>query len=186
MRITPFFEENDEENVEKLPYSGMLEPLNVVQSPLWKVGVDTPWAVMARLNEKGELVLSGTGAVTNFTSVAETPWAGQATEITSVIVRDGVTKVDTGSLLGLYGVSSVNGTELDRYKQVMYAAGRGNEVPATQTAPQGKVTANVYQSTDLKSWTKIPNGLTLSTDGKSVRIPIDPAVQRRFFKLVTE
>ena len=186
VRITPFFEENDEENVEKLPYSGMLETLNVVPPPLWEVGVDTPWAVMARLNEKGELVLSGTGAVTNFTSVAETPWAGQASEITSVIVRDGVTKVDTGSLLGLYGVSTVNGTELSRYKQVMYAAGRGNEVPATQTAPQGKVTANVYQSTDLKSWTKIPNGLTLSTDGKSVRIPIDPADQRRFFKLVTE
>lgn len=80
MRITSFFEENDEENVEKLPYSGMLEPLNVVQSPLWKVGVDTPWAVMARLNEKGELVLSGTGAVTNFTSVAETPWAGPVLE----------------------------------------------------------------------------------------------------------
>ena len=185
VRITPFFEENDEDQVETLPYSGMLQPADVVPAPLWLVGVDKPWSVTARINAKGELVFSGEGPLTNFAAAADAPWAGEALGITSVVVRDGVTEITEGSLAGLSRVSTVNGTELSRYRQVLSAAGLTDPFAGSGSA-SGDTSFSVYHSTDLKSWSKIQSSLELSEDGKSVRVPVSKDSEKGFYKFVVE
>ena len=56
--------------------------------------VDNPWIVgsdaRAYVNDKGALVIEGTGATDDFASAADVPWAAAAAEMTAVQVANGV------------------------------------------------------------------------------------------------
>ena len=146
VRIIPYFEDNDRPQNETYGTDGLAEPLNVVPPPIWKVGSPAAGDVIARLGADGALVLSGRGAVTNFASAADAPWASEAANITSLVVRDrwdaaGPRYVETrdwvqywetydldgdlslapGSLAGLDRLAALDGTPFATYSQVLNA-----------------------------------------------------------------
>ena len=184
--ITPFHEANDEEPEEGADHSaGLVEPVNVVPPELWAVGSPAEWDVVARLNENGELVLSGSGAVREFKSSAEAPWAADAPYITSLVVGEGVTGIGQGSLAGLYNLETVNGTSLARYAEVLSAVGKSEPgVGGGSTATN--LVVSVYQSSDLVNWEPIQGEITLGADGQSVNVPVSASSKCGFFKLLSK
>ena len=180
VRITPFHEANDGPPDEERPYRGMGMPVAEIPPPLWYVGSEVASAVTARLDGNGGLVFSGSGEVAEFDPASDAPWAQDAGSVRSVVIRDGVTIAEK-SISGLYNVSSVNGTALTRYLQVMTAAGK--EVPSgTGPAQPADATVRVYRSSDLKTWSKVDS--PLAVEGKTVTVPAD--APQGFYKFVTE
>ena len=111
VKITPFNEENDEPANETYGTDGLSEPLNIDLHSVWDVGSPVASSVKAHINFNGELVFSGAGAVSNFASAADAPWAAYAAVITGAKVADGVV-FGKGSQTGLSKLACVNGIPL--------------------------------------------------------------------------
>ena len=185
VRITPFNEANDEEPEEGVDHSTWLvEPTNVVPPELWAVGSPVEWDVMARLNENGELVLSGSGAVKDFSSAADVPWAAVASSIKSLVLGEGITEIGQGSFAGLYNLETVNGTSLARYAELLAATGKSDPGIGGTTATN--LTVSIYQSSDLVNWEPIEGEIKLGADGQSVDVPVSSSSNCGFFKLVAQ
>ena len=184
VRIVPFHEPNDQGPEEGADQTGgLVDPVNVVPPELWEVGSPVASAVTARLDGTGALVFSGNGAVTNFASAADAPWAAEAADVTSIVVGEGVTGFGPGSLAGLSNVSAVNGTTLARYVEVLRAAGK--PVPGGGPSPTNLV-VTVLQSPDLVHWTPVDVPVAAGEDGRSVRVPVPADADRGFFKFEAE
>jgi hypothetical protein len=176
VKIVPFHEAGDEEAADEEQDGSLVDPLDVVRPALWEVGSPVARDVVARLEEGGVLVISGKGAVTNFESAADAPWAAEADGITSLVVRDGISEVGERSLSGLDSLVELNGTRLDLYRQARSALGKEDVSPCENLA------ITVYRSENLVDWTPVEDGISLGADGKSVRIPILSGANRGFFK----
>ena len=149
VKITPYHEENDRPQNETYgegPGCGLTDPINVVPPPIWEVGSPVASDVLARFGTNGVLVISGSGAVTNFASAADAPWAAEANSITSLVVRDGTgpsvrflytkdwvqhwgsvaldgrVSLEPGSLAGLDKLVELNGTPIELFDRVVGSA----------------------------------------------------------------
>lgn len=81
----------------------------------WMIGSPIVASVMAWTNDLGQLTVGGLGVVSNFASMAETPWAGCATEIVKLQKGEGVTGLETlmATLPALQNVNGLTLTEFD-------------------------------------------------------------------------
>ena len=180
IKITPYFEENDAPqnetygNVEELgeTLAGLTRPLNIVPPPFWEVGTPNASDVIARMNTNGVLTLTGLGAVTNFASAADAPWASMANEIKEVVINDswdsagpfylyskdwvqhwgyehldGDMTLSPGSLAGLTQLEKLNGTSLQTYSEVLRATTPAE--PATLRVDPGIAIDQEAQTADL-------------------------------------
>lgn len=73
----------------------------LVKSAVWEIGKDNPGDVVAGLLENGTLEVSGVGAMKDFASAAETPWASQASAIKNIQIAEGVTTIGSFAFSGL-------------------------------------------------------------------------------------
>ena len=182
VRITPFHEENDQEPEAGADQTaGLVDPLNVVPPELWEVGSPVAGSVTARLDGNGALVLRGSGAVTNFASAADAPWAADAAEVTALVVDDGISEIGARSLSGLVNLATLNGTPLARYTEVLAAAGLSDPGIGANAAPTN-LTVTVYWSENLVDWTPVEAGVAPGGDGRSVRVPVPAGATKGFFR----
>ena len=90
----------------------------------WKVGENVTAYIKDRV-----LYLKGTGAMNDFASTAEVPWAAVAGDVTAVTVEDGVTKIGKNALAGFADTVTVNGTPLSTYRTVSLVETKINGMP---------------------------------------------------------
>ena len=92
--------------------------------------VNAPWTVgenvRAYTNEFGELTISGTGAMYDFTDAADVPWDSDA--VRSVAIGEGVTKVGANAWAALADAVTINGAALSVIR--LAAPGLGPAAPA--------------------------------------------------------
>ena len=67
-------------------------------------GTNAYWKV-----ENGTLTISGSGAIDNYDSAAECPWADQRADITKIVVEDGITSIGN---FAFYGMTNLTETSL--------------------------------------------------------------------------
>lgn len=77
------------------------EPAAADPEKTWSIGRDEAGDVTATLRADGTLEVSGAGAMADFTSADEAPWASWAAEVTGIAVDAGVTTVGAYAFAGL-------------------------------------------------------------------------------------
>ena len=174
----------------------------------WKIGSPNAADVTAYVKD-GSLVIAGSGAMSNFTNVAEAPWAAVAGKVMAVTVEEGVT-LGVNALSGMLGTTTVNGTPLSFYDMVAGARGAsGSSLPEgtipvskTELEAAGAATLTIVDGTayvgvvvrtngDLtaktKSWGRVKFADTtkvgLSEDGTEIVIPVPANAEKGFMVL---
>ena len=66
-------------------------------------GTNAYWKV-----ENGTLTISGSGAIDNYDSAAECPWADQRTDITKIVVEDGITSIGNFAFYGMTNLTEIS------------------------------------------------------------------------------
>ena len=92
----------------------------------WVAGDD----VTAYTNGTGVLIIEGTGAMNDFASAAEVPWAEAADKVMAVTIAAGVTHVGKNALAGFVDTVTVNGTPLSFYDMMAGARGLSEPIPS--------------------------------------------------------
>ena len=135
---------------------------------------ENPWAigedVQAYTNGSGGLIVSGSGATSNYTDAAMVPWAEVVNEIETVEVSDAVEVIGDNLWAGLAEDVGINGETIMRRKEI--AAGFPAEDPSGAISPaeferidiiDGKalLDVSVYTSDTLtnENWSVATNGV---------------------------
>ena len=105
-----------------------------VEGNPWKVGEGGTDVVQAYVKD-GVLFIAGSGAMYDFASAEEVPWAAFVGDVTAVTIAEGVTKVGKNSLAGFDDKVMANGTPLSFYD--MMAGARGSAEPAEPSGAIG-------------------------------------------------
>ena len=88
---------------------------------VWTLGE----TVTAYVNDDGTLVIGGTGAMYDFASAADAPWAAIADEITAVTIAESVTHVGKNAFAGMENLTSINGEDVkSTYRTVSTVNGK--------------------------------------------------------------
>lgn len=66
-------------------------------------GTNAYWKV-----ENGTLTISGSGAIDNYDSAAECPWADQRADITKIVVEDGITSIGNFAFYGMTNLTEIS------------------------------------------------------------------------------
>ena len=66
-------------------------------------GTNAYWKV-----ENGTLTISGSGAIGNYDSAAECPWADQRASITKIVVEDGITSIGNFAFYGMTNLTEIS------------------------------------------------------------------------------
>ena len=89
--------QNYDGNITWVPYTA----INLVDSGT--CGTDVRW----ELTDDGVLTVSGTGSMANYTTNAKVPWAGYASQITRLVIGDGITFIGNRTFAGLSNLTDV-------------------------------------------------------------------------------
>lgn len=111
----------------------------------------------------GELVISGEGAMADYSAASEQPWYSYASMIKTVTIEEGVTTIGNQSLRGLTKLTSVSIPE--GVTILGTSAFLGCSALATIDLPDSLVTINYYVFNECTSLTSIviPNNVTSMT-----------------------
>ena len=135
---------------------------------------DNPWGigedVQAYTNGSGGLIVSGSGATSNYTDTAMVPWAEVVNEIKTVEISDAVEVIGDNLWAGLAEDVVINGETIVRRREI--AAGFPADTPAGSISPaeferidivDGKayLDVSVYTSDTLtnQNWSVATNGV---------------------------
>ena len=143
----------------------------------WKAGDDAK----AWTNGTGRLTIEGTGAMYDFASEDDVPWADAADEVTEVMIENTVTHVGKNAFAGMTNletingedvgstyrtVSTVNGKPIDQFNMMGDALGNGPLVypPEAPTAPSGAVSGAEPETVRIVDG-KVLLGVSVCTNG---------------------
>ncbi len=113
----------------------------------------------------GEMTISGTGEMTNFSTDSEVPWFGIRTEITSVVIENGVKSIGSYAFQGCDHMNSV--TIPDSVTSIRFMTFYGCSSLNSVAIPDSVINISNWgfaYCTNLTNVT-LPSGLTDITDG---------------------
>ena len=121
----------------------------------WAVGED----VTASLYASGVLAIAGTGAMYDFASADDVPWADVVDKVTTVTIKEGVTKVGANAWAGMADAVGINGTALSAVR--FLAPGVNSPAPAE---PSGAVSGAEPERIKIVDG-KVLLGVSVCTNG---------------------
>ena len=108
----------------------------------WKVGENVTAHIKDRV-----LYQKGTGAMDDFASAAEVPWAAVADQVMAVTAEDGVTKIGKNAWADLADAVTINGTALSVIGFAAPGLASGEPV-----IPEGKVLVSKEEMPVVPVW----------------------------------
>ena len=84
---------------------------------------------MVTLNARGVFAIEGKGAMSDFASTADVPWAALADKVETVTIADDVTQIGKNALAEFKDAVTVNGTPLATYRTVSAVETQINGMP---------------------------------------------------------
>ena len=161
-----------------------------------------PWAggdsVDVWTNGTGGLLLGGSGAMSNYVSVAAAPWAAVAGDVKSVTVQDGVT-LGRNALACLSDAVPVNGLPIAFQRDVTAASGMSVILPGTIAARPVtvevvdgavKIGVSVRKTDDISAkpedWPKVDlSNVDVQKNGERIILTIPVTAAQGFFQIGT-